>query len=418
MKNTCRDIPSGLSETQAKFVNMPQAVCTGPASGVIVDFCERNETLEYIFHILNPFVEITVSPPSWPEVLSTSQKEGLSFLLYKGMIKKGINMPSKLRESLKQEYIYNWGRNVRILEDLAALLRVFKNPVIVLKGAALLSSVYEDFGLRMLGDVDILVKPEDVPKIDKVLTQSGYRSEHKMCSYPVTNYLNSLVYGKNGSPLLLHLHWHLINNALPNYIYAEKINMDKLWKEAIPLKIRESDALCLAPHHQLLHLSEHAMKHSYNTLIHVWDIHQVINHGKEKLDWEKVCADAEEFQLKGPLFYSLWLCKEYFGTPLLHEILDKLSTQHKGIGERVFSKLLRQGKRREKLCWLFYFSRISTWQKKIKFVFRTLFPPRAVLLHMEIDENERNGNLSRKVAFRRLLKALRLFGKGRQEYND
>jgi len=262
----------------------------------------------------------------------------------------------------------------------------------------------------MLGDVDILVKPEDVPKIDKVLSQSGYQSGHTLSFYRVTNYLNSLLYGKNGSPLLLHLHWHLINNALPNYIYAEKVNMDKLWKEAIPLKIRESDTLCLAPHHQLLHLSEHAMKHSYHTLIHVWDIHQVISHGKEKLDWERVFTDAEEFQLKGPLFYSLWLSKEYFDTCVPQRILESLRPRHKGFGEKIFSRLLRQGKRREKLCWLFYFSRISTWQKKIKFVFRTLFPPGAALSHMEADENGGNGNVRRKVAFRRLWKALRLFG--------
>ena len=389
---------------------MHKAVCASSFSGESDDACEKNETLRYIAQIINPIVEVTGDPPSWSELLRTSQNEGFSYLLYKGIIKKGISAPPFIKESLKQGYIYNWGRNIRILEELAALLRAFESPVIVLKGAALLSSVYEDFGLRMLGDVDILVKPEDVPKIDKVLSQSGYQSDHTLSFYRVTNYLNSLVYGKNGSPLLLHLHWHLINNALPNYIYAEKINMDKLWEEAIPLKVRQADTLCLAPHHQLLHLSEHAMKHSYNTLIHVWDIHQVINHWKEKLDWERVCTDAEEFQLKGPLFYSLWLCKEYFGTPLPHEILDTLSPQHKGIGERVFSKLLRQGKRKEKLCWFFYFSNTSTLQKKIKFVFRTIFPPIEVLSHMEADENKGNGNLSRKVAFRRLLKALRLFG--------
>ncbi len=367
-----------------------------------------NKTLGDIFQILNPCVEITVSSPSWPEVISASQNEGLSFLLYRSAIKKNIVIPFPIKQSLKQGYIYNWGRNIRILEELAALLRAFGRLVIVLKGAALLSSVYEDFGLRMLGDVDILVKPEDVPRIDNILSQLGYQSDHKQDAYYVTNYLNSLVYAKNGSPLLLHLHWHLINNALPNYIYAEKINMDKLWKEAIPLKIRESDALCLAPHHQLLHLSEHAMKHSYHTLIHVWDIHQVINH--EKLDWERVCTESGEFQLEGPLFYSLWLSKEYFGTCVPQRILAFLSPRHKGAGEKIFSRLLRQGKRREKLCWLFYFSRISTWQKKIKFVFRTLFPPRAVLSHMEADENAGNGNLRRKVAFRRLWKALRLFG--------
>ncbi len=389
---------------------MHKAVCASSFSGESDDACEKNETLRYIFQILNPFVEVTVDPPSWSELLRTSQNEGFSFLLYKGIIKKGVNVPSFLKEDLKQEYINNWGRNIRILEELAVLLRVFENPVIVLKGAALLSSVYEDFGLRMLGDVDILVKPEDVPKIDKVLSQSGYQSDHTLNFYRVTNYLNSVVYGKNGSPLLLHLHWHLVNNALPNYMYAEKIDMDKLWKEAIPLKIRESDALCLAPHHQLLHLSEHAMKHSYNTLIHVWDIHQVINHGKEKLDWEKVCRESGEFQLKSPLFYSLWLSKEYFGTCVPQEILEFLRPRHRGAGEKIFSRLLRQGKRKEKLCWFFYFSNTSTLQKKIKFVFRTIFPPIDVLSHMEADENKGNGNLSRKVAFRRLLKALRLFG--------
>ncbi len=117
---------------------MHKAVCASSFSGESDDACEKNETLRYIFQILNPFVEVTVDPPSWSELLRTSQNEGFSFLLYKGIIKKGVNVPSFLKEDLKQEYINNWGRNIRILEELAVLLRVFENPVIVLKGAALL----------------------------------------------------------------------------------------------------------------------------------------------------------------------------------------------------------------------------------------------------------------------------------------
>ncbi|MBU6392268.1 MAG: nucleotidyltransferase family protein [Planctomycetes bacterium] len=413
MKNTCKDILSDLSETQAEFMNIPQAACTRPSSGVIIDFCERSETLDYLFRILNPFAEITASPPSWPEVLSSSQKEGLSFLLYKSATKKNINIPFSIKQCLKQEYIYNWGRNIRIFEELAALLRVFKNPVIVLKGASLLSSVYKDFGLRALGDVDILVKPEDVSKIDKVLSQSGYQSDYTLSSCRVTNYLNSLVYGKNGSPLLLHLHWHLVNNALPNYMYAEKINMDKLWKEAIPLKVRQADVLCLAPHHQLLHLSEHAMKHSFYTLIHIWDIQQVINHWKKELDWEKLCRNAEEFQLRSPLFYSLWLGKEYFGASVPQKILESLHPCCQGLGERAFHSLLRHGKRKEKFCWLFYLSNISGWQKRIKFILRTLLPPREILAHMEGIEHGKKSALYSKVALRRFQRFLWFFSKDR-----
>jgi len=45
-----------------------------------------------------------------------------------------------------------------------------------------------------------------------------------------------------------------------------------------------------------------------------------------------------------------------------------------------------------------------------RFVFRTLFPITDDLSLMEIDETRGNSNLGWEVAFRRLLKALRLFG--------
>ena len=81
--------------------------CIRP-SDEIMDFCERSETLEYIFQILNPFVEVADSPSSWSEVFSISQNEGLSFLLYKSAAKKNINIPFSIKQSLKQEYIYIW----------------------------------------------------------------------------------------------------------------------------------------------------------------------------------------------------------------------------------------------------------------------------------------------------------------------
>lgn len=405
------DISSGSFKARSKFANTPQADRSRYSSKEITYINKRNKSLEYISQALNPSVSITISP-SWPEVLSVSQKEGLSFLLYKAMIKRGIDMPSPARETLKQEYIHNWGRNAHIFEELAALLRIMGNPVIILKGAALLPSVYEDFGLRALGDVDILVRPEDAPRINKNLSQSGYRSDCGLHSYSVSNYLNSLLYGKHGSPLLLHLHWHLVNNALPNYIYTEKINMEKLWREAIPLRVQQSEALCLSPHHQLLHLSEHAMKHSFYTLIHVWDIQQVINRWKKELDWEKLCREAEEFHLKGPLFYSLWLSKEYFDASVPQKILESLHPCCRGLGERVFHSLLRHGKRKEKLCWLFYLSNISSWQKRIKFILRTILPPREVMAHMEgIEHGGEKSPLYSKVALRRFRRFLWFFSK-------
>jgi len=89
-----------------------------------------NKTLGDISQILNPVLETRDPYTSWSEVVNTSQNEGLSFLLYRSAIKKNINIPFSVKQSLKQGYIYNWGRNIRILEELASLLRMVENPVI------------------------------------------------------------------------------------------------------------------------------------------------------------------------------------------------------------------------------------------------------------------------------------------------
>ncbi|MEK6635354.1 MAG: nucleotidyltransferase family protein [Planctomycetota bacterium] len=128
--------------------------------------------------------------------------------------------------------------------------------------------------------------------------------------------------------------------------------------------VKQTHAHCLAPHHQIPHLLEHAMKHFYHTLIHVWDIHQLINHFKKDLDWKKLCNEAEEFQLKRPLFYSLWLCKKYFNACVPQEIMESLRSYRTGLGEKTFSWLLRHGKRKEKLCWFFIYPIFPAGRKK------------------------------------------------------
>lgn len=330
------------------------------------------------------------------------------------MIESGINVPLSFKERLKEGYIHNWGRNTYIFEELATLLPALGSPVVLLKGAALLPTVYKDFGLRWMGDVDILIRPSDATKVNAALVRMGYQSDSRPRSYQISNYLNSMAYEKRAFPFSLHLHWHIINTVMPNYIYAEQIDTERLWTEAIPLKAGKVDAMCLSPHHQLLHLSEHAMKHSYDTLLLLWDIHRVIIHWEEKLDWEKLCNEAEDFQLTGPVFYSLWLCREFFGTRVPQGVLESLRPLRPGLGERAFYSLLRKGRRQEGLCWLFYLSRTSGWQKKLSFLLHSLLPPRDVLVHMEGINNGWQGGPYWKVLFRRLQRGLGLFSKSYQ----
>lgn len=370
----------------------------------------RTKTLEYISWALSSSGE-EAPIPSWPELLEVSEDERLSPVLYIAMMKRNISIPPQFREGFARQYLYNWRRNASTFKELSKLLPALGGPVILLKGASLLPAVYKNLGLRGMVDVDILVREENVAQINKTLIRLGYRPFPGLRSSTPTNYLNSLMYEKKELRLLLHLHWHLVNAVIPNYVYREKINIDKLWEEAVPVKVGQADALCLAPHHQLLHLSEHALKHSYHPLQVVLDIHQTLNYRGEEFDWERLVNEAEEFGLKGPLFYGLWLSKDFFHTGVPQWVIESLRPQRPGLAERVFYDMLKQGKRQEETVWLFYLSNTSGWRKKTVFLFRTVFPPQDVLRVMEgIDVD--NGALYRSywlLFLRRLQGALRLF---------
>lgn len=343
--------------------------------------------LKYISQVLNPSREVTLTP-SWPELLEVSEKEGLSAFLYIAMTRKGIEIPLQFRERFKREYISNWRRNTPVFGELSELLPVLERPVILLKGASLLPTAYKNYGLRSMEDVDMLVRREDAPQINRTLFRLGYRTDIELSSYPVTNYLNSLMYRKKGSPLLLHLHWHIINTIIPNYVCTEKINLGRLWEEAVPIRVRDTNALCLAPHHQLLHLSEHALKHSYRPLQVVLDIHQWLNYRGGDMDWKRLCKEAEEFRLRSPLFYGLWLSREIFNTKVPEEVVEALRPPHPGLAEKTFFRLLLRGKRPAILGWLFYLSQTPGWRKRTEFLFHTVFPPPETLRLIEGVDNK------------------------------
>ncbi|MBK8048555.1 MAG: nucleotidyltransferase family protein [Anaerolineales bacterium] len=47
-------------------------------------------------------------------------------------------------------------------------------PVIVMKGAALANRLSTDIGLRWMGNLDLLVHPEDQARVGALMLQCGY----------------------------------------------------------------------------------------------------------------------------------------------------------------------------------------------------------------------------------------------------
>ena len=97
---------------------------------------------------------------------------------------RGIEfIPKDLRKYLYEIYKINRNRNAELLNELSEIILAFKKnniSYIILKGAEYLKcDLYDDLGIRMIGDIDILVEKNDINKSVKILNKSGYKSKTK-----------------------------------------------------------------------------------------------------------------------------------------------------------------------------------------------------------------------------------------------
>jgi hypothetical protein len=223
-----------------------------------------------------------------------------------------------------------------------------------LKGLHLAHRVYPSASLRDMADVDLLVRPSRRRDADAELRRLGYVPDHD----PETldgGSLHAVDYWREGS-LPVHLHWHVLNGSLPNFMF--RIDLDELWQEA--------QGGVLSPPHLLVTLCEHALKHSYSTLIHLTDI-DLASRG---IDWEAVADVSSRWGLDLAVLYSLILLRDLMGvrSPGLDHF-DGLRPEWAG---RAFLSLVR----RQRWDGLSALGLLSLTAEKTRFISESFSPPR------------------------------------------
>lgn len=168
---------------------------------------------------------------------------------------------------------------------------------LALKGLDLAHHLYPSPALRDMGDLDLLVRRADVRRADAALRALGYRPDRDP-EPSGGGFLNSALYFRDGG-LPVHLHWHVSNASLPHGMY--RVDVDEIWREA-------SDG-ALAPHHRVVTLCEHALKHSFDALIHLADI-ELASRGA---DWPRVAESARRWGLERAVGYALVLVRDVLG---------------------------------------------------------------------------------------------------------
>jgi hypothetical protein len=223
-----------------------------------------------------------------------------------------------------------------------------------LKGLHLAHRVYPSPSLRDMGDLDLLVRRSRLSDADTALRRLGYAPEYDPQTVDGGS-LHAVGYWREGS-LPVHLHWHVLNGSLPNYMV--RIDLGELWQEA-----RRG---VLAAPHLLVTLCEHALKHSYSTLIHLTDI-ELASRG---VDWKAVVDVSRRWGLENVVLYALVLLRDLMD--VRSPGLDHFQGVHPDWTGRAFLALLR----RRRWDGLSALGLLSLTREKARFLRESISPPR------------------------------------------
>jgi hypothetical protein len=280
----------------------------------------------------------------WDRLIATASSEGLSPLIYSSLLQAGKlqSQPESVRHRLSAAYAVTWLQNESLLKELEILNERCGRagiPVVLLKGVCFALTIYPDIGLRPMGDMDILVPRDRLKEAAGFATTQGFTETLPEAAPGIDEMLSLHVrLQKPGPPpLTLEIHDGLVGGRL--FTFAAPV--DWFWRQTEPLAGAASErfpsAQMLTPSAQLLYAAAHAMlQHGGRGSPLRWflDMHLLITHYSERLDWNLLVSQARTFEWSSALAAALLQTKACFNTPLPDHVtasLGQVSDRHQAM---------------------------------------------------------------------------------------
>jgi hypothetical protein len=242
-------------------------------------------------------------------------------LLYWNLARQGVDGP--LMGKLKGIYRMAWSQNQWLTSRVLPALRALDQegiPMMLLKGAALNALYGRNQGIRLIGDVDILIRKDDVPRAAGELEELGWRpvgdASRVSSEYVSVTKGCGFAHPEGGE---LDLHWHLF----PGNSVTER--EEPVWRHAIQAAIAGVPTLAPSPTELLLHVCVHGWAWSKHPPFRwVADAMTILRTSRAELDWERLVDGARLRRLVPRLAAPLTYLQTRFSADIPANVLTDL----------------------------------------------------------------------------------------------
>lgn len=212
---------------------------------------------------------------------------------------------------------------LRVLERVAMRFNAAGIDVMVLKGAALNLTVFRQPDERPMGDLDLMVRPEQVHDAIALLEELGCRPGRPQVRgdfFPRFYYEREFVFGGT-YPVVIDLHVRPFRPLR----YARKIPAEAFWSEAVELQVGAGWVLAPSFEDMLIHLAAHSAVHANERRMWLADIARWSSEWQETMDWDRFLAHVQVWGLALPVRDAIGKTEETLGPVCPATVRGRLS---------------------------------------------------------------------------------------------
>ncbi|MDQ7002173.1 MAG: nucleotidyltransferase family protein, partial [Ghiorsea sp.] len=256
--------------------------------------------------------------------------------------------------------------HLRMKNATARVLRAFNDnniPIICMRGLAVSETLYPQAYLRPHTDIDILFDK-------KHLLMAKQIAGNQLHYLPLPAY--PMLFKQGDIPLDLHIE-AIGSERIKAWEHITPLQANDFFKYATEGQLAGEKALLVHPRVMLPYLCFHALKHSFERLIWLYDIALLAEQINQQEQWDEVLKGIAEYKLERPCFYAL----SYAQVNLHAVVPDKVFAQIKPSMGFIERKLFKRFMNHELIPYLAerLFSRmLPSFSHRVEFWQETIYP--------------------------------------------
>ena len=269
------------------------------------------------------------------QLLNLVIEEGVEGLLWQEMVSTAdLKLSADLKSSLQarlHEVNLKYLRMQHVCGRILATLHQSGIQAICMRGVAVTETLYgEQAALRPISDMDLLIDERQMLDAKQALWNIGFRPDSK--------YRN--IYYRGDMSIDLH-HEPLGIERIEMWKYLTPLRIDDFLMHAEEGELVGEKALLLNARVNLPYLCFHAMKHSFERLIWLYDIALLANQVDGQEGWGEVLAGIREYRLERPCFYALSYVHNHLGAKVPAELLEEIRPKMNFVERSLFKRHMR-----------------------------------------------------------------------------